>query len=73
MTLYENLEEFCLNFVNYWNTNEELEDVGVYNLELRNMIDESVDDIERTIQQIREEEKKWEKSDFEKAGDDGYG
>ena len=58
MTLYENLEEFCLNFVNYWNTNEELEDVGVYNLELRNMIDESVDDIERTIQQIREEEKK---------------
>lgn len=70
MTLYENLEEFCLNFVNYWNTNEELEDVGAYNLELRNMIDESVDDIERTIQQIREEEKKWEKSDFEKAGDD---
>ena len=73
MTLYENLEEFCLNFVNYWNTNEELEAVGAYNLELRNMIAESIDDIERTIQQIREEEKKWEKSDFEKAGDDGYG
>ena len=68
MTLYENLEEFCLNFVNYWNTNEELEDVGVYNLELRNMIDESVDDIERTIQQIREEEKKWEKSDLKDGG-----
>jgi hypothetical protein len=51
---YENLAEFCLDFVNYWNTNEELEDVGVYNLELRNMIDETVDDIERTIQQIRE-------------------
>jgi len=73
MTLYENLEEFCLNFVNYWNTNEELEDIGSFSVELRNMIDESVDDIERTIQQIREEEKKWEKSDFEKAGDDGYG
>ena len=70
MTLYENLEEFCLNFVNYWNTNEELEDIGSFSVELRNMIDESVDDIERTIQQIREEEKKWEKSDFEKAGDD---
>ena len=68
MTLYENLEEFCLNFVNYWNTNEELEDVGAYNLELRNMIDESVDDIERTIQQIREEEKKWEKSDLKDGG-----
>ena len=25
MTLYENLEEFCLNYVNYWNVNEELE------------------------------------------------
>ena len=73
MTLYENLEEFCLNFVNYWNTNEELEDIGSFSVELRNMIDESVEDIERTIQQIREEEKKWEKSDFEKAGDDGYG
>ena len=59
MTLYENLEEFCLNFVNYWNTNEELEDVGAYNLELRNMIDESVDDIEKTIKKIREEERKY--------------
>lgn len=58
MTLYENLEEFCLNFVNYWNTNEELEDIGSFSVELRNMIDESVDDIERTIQQIREEEKR---------------
>ena len=56
MTLYENLEEFCLNFVNYWNVNEELEDIGVYNKELREMIDESINDIERTIQQIREEE-----------------
>lgn len=59
MTLYENLEEFCLNFVNYWNTNEELEDIGSFSVELRNMIDESVDDIERTIQQIREEERKY--------------
>ena len=57
MTLYENLEEFCLNYVNYWNTNEELEDIGVYNKELREMIDESINDIERTIQEIREEEK----------------
>ena len=57
MTLYENLEEFCLNYVNYWNANEELEDIGVYNKELREMIDESINDIERTIQQIREEEK----------------
>ena len=57
MTLYENLEEFCLNYVNYWNTNEELEDKGIYNKELREMIDESINDIERTIQQIREEEK----------------
>ena len=57
MTLYENLEEYCLNYVNYWNANEELEDIGVYNKELREMIDESVEDIERTIQQIREEEK----------------
>ena len=55
MTLYENLEEFCLNYVNYWNANEELEDIGVYNKELREMIDESINDIERTIQQIREE------------------
>lgn len=54
MTLYENLEEFCLN----WNVNEELEDIGVYNKELREMIDENINDIERTIQQIREEEKK---------------
>ena len=68
MTLYEDLEEFCLNYVNYWNTNEELEDIGSFSVELRNMIDESVDDIERTIQQIREEEKKWEKSDL-KDGD----
>jgi len=68
MTLYENLEEFCLNFVNYWNTNEELEDIGSFSVELRNMIDESVDDIERTIQQIREEEKKWEKSDLKDGG-----
>ena len=59
MTLYENLEEFCLNFVNYWNTNEELEDIGAYSLELRNMIDESVDDIEKTIKKIREEERKY--------------
>ena len=58
MTLYENLEEFCLNYVNYWNVNEELEDIGVYNKELREMIDENINDIERTIQQIREEEKK---------------
>ena len=58
MTLYENLEEYCLNYVNYWNANEELEDIGVYNKELREMIDESVEDIERTIQQIREEEKR---------------
>ena len=58
MTLYENLEEFCLNYVNYWNANEELEDIGVYNMELRRLIDESVEDIERTIQQIREEEKR---------------
>lgn len=58
MTLYENLEEFCLNFVNYWNANEELEDIGVYNMELRRLIDGSVEDIERTIQQIREEEKR---------------
>lgn len=57
MTLYENLEEFCSNYVNYWNTNEELEDLGIYNKELREMIDESINDIERTIQQIREEEK----------------
>ena len=57
MTLYENLEEFCLNYVNYWNANEELEDIGVYNKELREMIDESINDIERTIQQIGEEEK----------------
>lgn len=57
MTLYEDLEEFCLNYVNYWNANEELEDIGVYNKELREMIDESINDIERTIQQIREEEK----------------
>lgn len=57
MTLYENLEEFCLNYVNYWNANEELEDIGVYNKELREMIDESINDIERTIQEIREEEK----------------
>ena len=56
MTLYENLEEFCLNYVNYWNANEELEDIGVYNKELRDMIDESINDIERTIQEIREEE-----------------
>ena len=68
MTLYENLEEFCLNFVNYWNTNEELEDIGSFSVELRDMIDESVDDIERTIQQIREEEKKWEKSDLKDGG-----
>ena len=68
MTLYENLEEFCLNFVNYWNTNEELEDICSFSVELRNMIDESVDDIERTIQQIREEEKKWEKSDLKDGG-----
>lgn len=68
MTLYENLEEFCLNYVNYWNTNEELEDMGSFSVELRNMIDESVDDIERTIQQIREEEKKWEKSDLKDGG-----
>lgn len=60
MTEYENLEEFCLNYVNYWNANEELEDIGVYNKELRDMIDESINDIERTIQQIREEEKRWE-------------
>lgn len=58
MTLYENLEEFCLNYVNYWNANEELEDIGVYNKELRKMIDENINDIERTIQQIREEEKR---------------
>lgn len=58
MTLYENLEEFCLNYVNYWNANEELEDIGVYNKELREMIDENINDIERTIQQIREEEEK---------------
>lgn len=58
MTLYENLEEFCLNYVNYWNVNEELEDIGVYNKELREMIDENINDIERTIQQIREEEKR---------------
>jgi len=58
MTLYEDLEEFCLNYVNYWNANEELEDIGVYNKELREMIDESINDIERTIQQIREEEKR---------------
>ena len=58
MTLYENLEEFCLNYVNYWNANEELEDIGVYNKELREMIDENINDIERTIQQIREEEKR---------------
>lgn len=58
MTLYENLEEFCLNYVNYWNANEELEDIGVYNKELREMIDESINDIERTIQEIREEEKR---------------
>ena len=58
MTLYENLEEYCLNYVNYWNANEELEDIGVYNMELRRLIDESVEDIERTIQQIREEEKR---------------
>ena len=58
MTLYENLEEFCLNFVNYWNANEELEDIGVYNMELCRLIDGSVEDIERTIQQIREEEKR---------------
>ena len=58
MTLYENLEEYCLNYVNYWNANEELEDIGVYNKELREMIDESINDIERTIQQIREEEKR---------------
>lgn len=57
MTLYENLEEYCLNYVNYWNANEELEDIGVYNKELQEMIDESINDIERTIQQIREEEK----------------
>ena len=57
MTLYEDLEEFCLNYVNYWNANEELEDIGVYNKELREMIDESINDIERTIQEIREEEK----------------
>ena len=57
MTLYGNLEEFCLNYVNYWNTNEELEDKGIYNIELRKLIDESVEDIEQTIQQIREEEK----------------
>ena len=57
MTLYENLEEYCLNYVNYWNANEELEDIGAYNKELREMIDESINDIERTIQQIREEEK----------------
>ena len=59
MTLYENLEEFCLNFVNYWNTNEELEDIGSFSVELRNMIDESVDDIEKTIKEIREEERKY--------------
>jgi len=59
MTLYENLEEFCLNFVNYWNTNEELEDIGSFSVELRNMIDESVDDIEKTIKKIREEERKY--------------
>ena len=58
MILYENLEEFCLNFVNYWNTNEELEDIGSFSVELRNMIDESVDDIEKTIKEIREEERK---------------
>ena len=58
MTLYENLEEFCLNYVNYWNTNEELEDKGIYNKELRKLIDESINDVERTIQQIREEEKR---------------
>lgn len=58
MTLYENLEEFCLNYVNYWNANEELEDIGVYNKELRKMINENINDIERTIQQIREEEKR---------------
>lgn len=53
MTLYEDLEEFCLNFVNYWNTNEELEDLGIYNKELREMMDESIDDIERTIKEIK--------------------
>ena len=57
MILYENLEEYCLNYVNYWNAKEELEDIGVYNKELREMVDESINDIERTIQQIREEEK----------------
>lgn len=67
---YENLAEYCLDFVNYWNTNEELEDIGSFSVELRNMIDESVDDIERTIQQIREEEKKWEKSDLKDGGAD---
>ena len=53
MTLYEDLEEFCLNYVNYWNTNEELEDKGIYNKELREMIDESIDDIEQTIKEIK--------------------
>ena len=53
MTLYEDLEEFCLNYVNYWNTNEELEDKGIYNKELREMIDESIEDIERTIKEIK--------------------
>lgn len=53
MTEYENLEEYCLNFVNYWNTNEELEDKGVYNIELRKMINESINDIERTIKEIK--------------------
>ena len=55
MTLYENLEEFCLNYVNYWNTNEELEDLGIYNKELHKLLNESVDDIENTIKEIRKE------------------
>ena len=55
MTLYENLEEFCSNYVNYWNTNEELEDLGIYNKELHKLLNESVDDIENTIKEIRKE------------------
>lgn len=55
MSLYESLAEFCLDFVNYWYTNEELEDIGISNKELRKMIDDTVDDIESTIKEIRKE------------------
>ena len=53
--MYERLFDFCVNYISFWNANEELEDIGEYNKELRRLIDESVDDIEATIKEIRKE------------------